>query len=309
MPFAAQYRHQYWTVDLRYIDMHTVDGDPVYCISILENYSRAILASSLSRRQDLSAFLTVLYAAVREYGSPKILVSDGGSIFRADRAKAIYAALGIAHTPIERRQPWQSYIEAHFGIQRRLSDYYFANAATWVELQRVHDRFVYDFTEQDHWAHQHRRDGKRSPSDVLNWVIGTPHEPAELERLFQPVRHGRRLDRSGYVRFRNWRVYGNRALPKRSSLVWLSEETLTVQYGAEPLAYHTVKVNRRGELTAVTEPQVLPTPYRSLQPWLWPLSAQERLFALAVPRRRRRRRSPPPQDVVQGCFTFDMATG
>jgi hypothetical protein len=28
----------------------------------------------------------------------------------------------------------------------------------------------------------------------------------------------------------------------------------------------------RGELTAVTEPQFLPTPYRSLQPCLWPLS-------------------------------------
>ncbi|HZQ37005.1 MAG TPA: helix-turn-helix domain-containing protein, partial [Dehalococcoidia bacterium] len=253
MPFAARFRHQYWTVDLRYIDMHQLDGDPVYCISILENYSRAILASSLSRRQDLSAYLAVLYAALREYGSPTALVSDGGSIFRADRAKAIYTALGIAHTPIERRQPWQSYIETHFGIQRRLGDYYFARAETWVELQRVHDRFVYDFTEQEHWAHQRRADGRRSPAAVLNWVVGTPHDPAALERLFQPVRYGRKLDRSGYVRFRNWRVYGNRALPKRPSMVWLSEETLTVQYGAHPLAYHTVQVNRRGELTAVTE--------------------------------------------------------
>jgi len=103
------------------------------------------------------------------------------------------------------------------------------------------------------------------------------------------------------------RSTGNRALPKRPSLVRLSEETLTVQYGADPLAYHTVKVNRRGELTAVTEPQLLPTPYRSLQPWLWPLSPQERLFALAVPKRRRR--SPPPHDAVQGCFTFDLALG
>jgi hypothetical protein len=305
--FAARARHQYWTVDLRYIDIHAVDGDPVYCISILENYSRAILASSLSRQQDLGAYLAVLYAALREYGSPQALVSDGGSIFRAERAKATYAALGIAHTPIERRQPWQSYIETHFGIQRRLSDYYFARAETWVELQHVHDRFVRDYTEQDHWAHQRRADGRRSPTAVLDWVIGTPHDPAALERLFQPVRYGRQVDRAGYVRFRNWRVYGNRALPRRPALVWLSEETLTVQYGAHPLAYHTVKVNRRGELTAVTEPQRLSTPYRSLQPWLWPLSAQERLFALAVPKRRRR--APPPQAAVQGCFAFDLAMG
>ncbi len=63
--------------------------------------------------------------------SPTTLGSDGGGIFEADRAKAIYAALHITHTPIERRQPWQSYIETHFGVQRRLSDYYFVRATSW----------------------------------------------------------------------------------------------------------------------------------------------------------------------------------
>ncbi|HLZ70691.1 MAG TPA: hypothetical protein VKV26_12390 [Dehalococcoidia bacterium] len=80
-----------------------------------------------------------------------------------------------------------------------------------------------------------------------------------------------------------WHVHGNRAMPRRPSLVWLSEETLTVQYGEHPLADHTVKVNRRGQLTAVTEPQRLPTPSRSLQLSLWPRSTAERLFALPVP--------------------------
>jgi len=95
MPYGAHKRHQCWSVDLRYIDVHHIDGDPVYCISILENYSRAILASALSRRQDLSAYLVVLYAALHQYGGPDALVSDNGSIFKDDRAKAIYAALGI----------------------------------------------------------------------------------------------------------------------------------------------------------------------------------------------------------------------
>src|SRR5438552_10315951 len=184
--------------------MHAIDADPVYCISILENYSRAILASVLSRRQDLSAFLSVFYAAVREYGSPKLLVSDGGGIFKADRAKAIYAALGIEHQPIKRHQPWQSYIETHFGIQRRLGDYYFAKAETWLALQHAHDRFVYDYSEQDHWAHRQRRDGKRSPKDVLNWVIGTPHAPQDLAQLFAPVRYARRFDREVYAQLRRW---------------------------------------------------------------------------------------------------------
>lgn len=309
MPFAARYRHQYWTVDLRYIDMHTIDTDPVYCITILENYSRAVLASALSRRQDLSAFLAVFYAALRQYGSPEHLVSDNGGMFKAGQARVLYAALGIEHKPIENHQPWQSYIEAMFGVQRRMADWDFAAARTWDALQHAHSRWVEAYLGEDHWAHRHRPDGRHSPAEVLNWVMGTPHEPDELARLFQPVRYDRRLDRSGYVQFRRWRLYGNRALAMQQTRVWLSEELLTVGYGEELLAYYSVKVNRRGELTAVTEPHRLPSQYQSPQPWLWPLSAEERLLALPVPRRRRRRRPTPVQLGTQGCLLLDAATG
>lgn len=309
MPFAARYPHQYWSVDLRYIDMHRLDADPVYCISVLDNYSRSILASRLSRRQDLSAYLVVLYAALRQYGSPKAIVSDSGSIFKADQANAIYAALGITHELIERGKPWQDYIETTFGIQRRMADWDFAKAETWAELQHVHDRWVEDYDYEEHWAHQHKREGRRTPAGVLGWVIGTPQEPEELARLFAPLRYERRLDRAGYVQFRRWRVYGNRALAQAAALVWLSEETLTVEAQAEPLAYYTVKVNRRGELTAVTEPRLVPTRYQARQPRLWPWApnSAEWQLALQVPARRRRRR--PPAEGVQGRFPEAAATG
>src|SRR5204863_5765004 len=57
MPFKAAYRHQYWTTDIRYIDVHQLGGGNIYCISILENYSRAIMASAISRSQATPAFL------------------------------------------------------------------------------------------------------------------------------------------------------------------------------------------------------------------------------------------------------------
>ena len=310
MPFAARYPHQYWSVDLRYIDMHRIDADPVYCISVLDNYSRCILASRLSRRQDLSAYLVVLYAAVREYGSPKALVSDSGSIFKAEQANAIYAALGMAHEPIERGKPWQDYIETTFGIQRRMADWDFAKAETWAALQHVHDRWVEDYDHEEHWAHRHKREGRRTPAGVLRWVIGTPQAPEALAQLFAPVRYERRLDRAGYVQFRRWRVYGNRALAQDAALVWLSEETLTVGLAAEPLAYYSVKVNRRGELTAVTTPQLLPVPYQARQPRLWPWApnSAEWQLALRVPARGRRRRRRPAAG-VQGRFLETAATG
>jgi putative transposase len=41
MPFRAEKRHQIWSVDIRYLDMHRLEGvEMVYCISILENFSR-----------------------------------------------------------------------------------------------------------------------------------------------------------------------------------------------------------------------------------------------------------------------------
>jgi transposase len=115
MPFASNRHHEFWTADVRYLDMldeALLEDGMVYAIMILENYSRAVLASSVTRRQDLNAFLAVLYQAVQEYGPPEAFVTDSGSIFLANRARAIYRALGIRKLEIEKGQPWQSYIES-----------------------------------------------------------------------------------------------------------------------------------------------------------------------------------------------------
>jgi putative transposase len=76
MPFEASRRHQYWTADVRYLDGLELSGR-VYVVSVLDNHSRAILASAVSRTQDLASFLSVLYAAVERYGAPEALVTDG----------------------------------------------------------------------------------------------------------------------------------------------------------------------------------------------------------------------------------------
>lgn len=86
MPFAASYRHEYWSVDLRYIEQHQLpDPKPVYVISVLENYSRALLATVLSPRQDLTAYLLVLRLALLAHGAPTAIVSDGGWTCPHDR--------------------------------------------------------------------------------------------------------------------------------------------------------------------------------------------------------------------------------
>ncbi len=90
MPFEASFRHQFWASDVRYLE-HSIPGTgQAYVVAILENYSRAILASAVTLSQDTNAYLSVLHAAIERHGSPKTIVTDGGGIFRSDRAKAVY---------------------------------------------------------------------------------------------------------------------------------------------------------------------------------------------------------------------------
>lgn len=127
MPFASNRHHQFWTADVRYLDMLSEDllaEGMIYSIAIMENFSRAILSSALTRRQDLNAFLAVLYRAVQEYGPPEAFVTDSGSIFLANRAQAIYRALGIRKieiglAPLRRTlEHWEpEALERRFGCQ------------------------------------------------------------------------------------------------------------------------------------------------------------------------------------------------
>ena len=64
----------------------------------------------------------MLRAAVETHGAPEVLVSDSGGVFKANHAKAIYAALGIVHRQIDQGQPWQNSIETHFNVMRRMAD-------------------------------------------------------------------------------------------------------------------------------------------------------------------------------------------
>lgn len=294
MPFEASHRHQYWTVDVRYLDMHELGGGMNYVITILENFSRAILASAVSRTQDLMAYLMVLYAAIRQHGSPEALVSDAGSIFKAKAAMRIYAALGIRKEQIGKKQAWQSYIETHFNVQRRMADWHFAHAQTWTELAASHDHFVADYNYQVHWAHRDRQDRRHSPAEVLGWVQGAQRDPLELHRVFYATRFGRRLDKLGYARFRHWRIYGERGLARRQAAVWLYGETLLLEFSDAPLAQYSVSYepNRR-HLRDIVPRQHFETHYQSPQLPLWDLDDGEWLKVLRIPPARPRRRPPP----------------
>lgn len=254
MPFASERHHEYWTADVRYLDMldeSLLAEGMVYAVTIMENYSRAVLASSLTRRQDLNAFLAVLYRAVQEYGPPEAFVTDSGSIFLANRAQIIYRALGIRKLEIEKGQPWQSYIETAWNVQRRMADHYFAKAEDWSGLLEEHDRWIHDYNLQEHYAHQHRKEGRRSPSEVLSWVKTLRYQEEDLARAFFSARYTRTLDGLGYLTLQRFRLYAEEGLAGTEVVVWVAEDALTVEYGGEALSRYEVECDPAGDVSPV----------------------------------------------------------
>ena len=297
MPFAAARWHQWWSIDVRYIEDHALaDPKPVYVISVLENFSRAILASRLSPRQDLTAYLVVLRAAVARYGTPDGIVTDGGGIFRATHARAIYRALGIRKAEIDRGQAWQNYIETMFSIMRRMADHDFSRAGTWAALQAAHDRFVAAYNHQPHFAHSGQPAGRRAPMAVLTWVRGRPCDPAEVDRVFR-LRETRRIRVGGTIRYRHWRLYGERAIAGATAAVWLDDETLTIEHASDTLAEYRVAYEAdRHHLAEVGEPRLYAILACIPQPFLPPLDATEwRPAQRLAPYRPRRRRATAGQ--------------
>jgi hypothetical protein len=235
---------------------------------VLDNFSRALLASLVSPRQDLTAYLVVLRDALARHGAPELLVSDSGAVFLANQAQAISRALGIEKREIARGKPWQNDIEAFFGTQKRMSDYHFSRAATWPELHAVHARFFHDYNHQRHFAHEHRPKGRQSPARVLGFVQGGWCDPADLDRLFR-LRARRRVDRHGFVRYRHWRFYGERGLSGAEASMWVLGNDLTVEYATDTLAQYRVAYAPDGRaIRAVTEPRLLETRYPAPQPFL-----------------------------------------
>jgi putative transposase len=304
MPFAASRRHQYWTTDVRYLDTPLL-GQQAYCVTMLDNFSRAILASIVSPTQDLAAYLKVLRDAIRAFGSPEAIVSDGGGIFKANAAKAIYAALQIKKEQIAKRQAWQSYIESNFGLQRRLADVHFARAASWAELWTMHDQWVTEHNWQVHWAHRHRQDGRHAPAEVLGFVRGHFWTSDEVERAFR-YRSGRTVNRYGFVRYCNWQMYAERGLVGQPVVVWRCGDHLLIEHQDEPLAQYAVAFGSDTVHPAkVFEPRFFEHRFPSPQPFLLDLSALPWQPVFRAERYHRRRRLRVGSHQV---LLFDMRT-
>jgi putative transposase len=238
-----------------------------------------VLASKLSRTQNQWDYLEVLFAAFSTAGVPNALVSDGGSIFYCKQAMDVYSALGITKERIEKRQAWQNDIETHFNIVRRVADAKFARASSWEEILAIHRKWMHDYNGQRHWGHEARDDGCHSPVDVLGGHKGTVYPPEILDRILFATRYTRHLDRHGFLKFQNWKLYGERGLARAPVTVWIYEGSLKIEHQAVTLSQYKVKLQEdRKRLQDVSHPRLVETPFRSPRLTLWTLSSDEWLL-------------------------------
>jgi transposase len=285
MPFRASRRHEFWSADIRYIEEHLLpDPRPVYVITIFENFSRSVLSSAISATQNQWDYLSVLADAIRRYGAPEAIVTDGGGQFYSTVALQLYDMLGIRKERIDPGEPWENYAETLFSIQRRLADHAFSNARTWPEIQQAHQTWWQNYNAEHHYAHRERQDGRHSPAEVLRGVLGRTYPEEVLSRALYATQFTRHLDRHGYLKFKHWRFFGENGLAGEEVSVWVYEDTLKVEYQATALSLYSIRLaSDQQQITEVKNARRIETHFRSPQLDLWQLSDTEWLLALRRP--------------------------
>ena len=274
MPFAAQRRHQYWSVDVRYVEDHQLGtGKPVYV-----DLDPGELQPGPPGQRDLAPPGPDRLPD-RVAGGGRDPRGAGGPRQRRRRHLQGQAGPGdlrgaraSSKAQIDAGQAWQNYIETHFNVMRRMADYHYAQATTWAELQAVHDRFFRDYNHQPHSAHRER--DRRAAQSRPRCSAGCRAPGASRPTSIGSSGSGppARSTRGGSVRFRHWRLYGERGLAGERAAVWVWDETLTIEYAAETLAQYRVTYEADGRrLREVAEPAssrpATPRPSRSCRRW------------------------------------------
>ena len=225
----------------------------------------------------------------------------------SSQAKFIYNKLHIQKEQIHKKQAWENLIETQFNLQRRLADFFFAQVTSWEGAKLEHERWMSSHNEQSHWAHRQREDGKRTPAEVLDHALGHAWTPEYLHRVFFTRRFARWLDRLGYLRFRQWHLYGEAGLARKAATLWLYGKTLTVEFASMPLTQFTVAFQPdQKRFRAVKLLHRFETQYRSPQLSLW--SEEDVTWLLAWKAQdvlRRKAIRPAPASVIQPALFLD----
>ncbi len=106
------------------------------------------------------------------------------------------------------------------------------------EKSQAHQVWWANYNTEHHYAHRERQDGRRSPAEVLRGMLGRTYPPEVLSRVLYATQFTRHLDRHGYIRFKNWRIFGEDGLAGEPVSVWIYEGTLKIEYQTMALSLY-----------------------------------------------------------------------
>jgi hypothetical protein len=177
-------------------------------------------------------------------------------------------------------------------VQLRLADHKFERAEALDAIQTEHAKFIETFNTIAHWAHQDRKDGLRTPGEVLRWVRGRVVDPETLRSVLRHVQYERAVNRAGYISIQRFYIYTERGLARQRVSVWLYEGRLHIEYQQIMLARYAYRYDRKHKrLQAVSQPQLQKTVFADPQLELWELDDAQ--WRKVVERAARPRRTKP----------------
>ncbi len=158
-----------------------------------------------------------------------------------------------------------------------------------------------------HWAHEKREDGCHSPAEVLGWQKGTMYPETVLDRILFATRYTRFLDKHGFLRFSNWKLYAERGLAHQPVSVWVYEGTLKIEHQAVTLSKYAVELQEdHKHLREVSHARIADTPFRSPQLTLIDVSPDEWILYWRMPSYTMHHRHQVPG--VKQLLLFDLPT-
>jgi transposase InsO family protein len=204
--FAAELPNECWQADVTHWAL--ADGAAVEVLNVVDDHSRACVASRVFVRTRSADVVRTLHRAAARWGYPEALLTDNGAIFTASyrggeaAIEAELLSLGIAskHSRPYHPQTCGKVERFHQTLKKFLAKQ--EPATTKKQLQRQLDRFAAYYNH----VRPHRALGRRTPADAF----------AARERAYPS---GARVDCAGYrVRHDKVSRSGNVTLRYRSRL-------------------------------------------------------------------------------------------
>ena len=213
--YEAQTPHEGWQLDAKGpFKVNFKDGTRVnvHVFSIIDDYSRAILAVFVSRHVDTHAAIAVFERAVNTWGLPDRFQFDLGGAFESDIFRQGLAQLGIHRNAVKPRTPqWQGKIEAyHRSLGRWFIDELRAQEVVNLDhLQQLLEAMIALIYQR----HRHRSIGTTPEKRLAGRLSSRQVRPHDLERAFLLTLRVVSDPKTGEVRLPN----GHFRVPKPSA--------------------------------------------------------------------------------------------